>query len=242
MYSFKMQVAAQIVQIETIYSYSRAACRRFLTEGEAAFAIRISEENIAREKQLYAAVHGDAAPDDRIEFIAVHRKLSEELIAYDTFTLHGAAVSLDGRAYVFCGRSGVGKSTHILKWVDHIPRTVVVNGDKPFVWVGGKDVMICGSPWAGKEGMTENTAAPLRAAVFLERAEKNRIQKISLSEAFPFLYQQVYLPEDRYRMRKTLQMLKSLDGRVSFYRFFINNMEDDCFQAAYDALVKGNAP
>lgn len=32
------------------------------------------------------------------------------------FYLHSSAVELDGRAYLFSGKSGVGKSTHTRLW------------------------------------------------------------------------------------------------------------------------------
>ena len=38
-------------------------------------------------------------------------------------------------------------------------------------------------------------------------------------------------------MRKTLELLKRLNGKVRFYRFRFNNMKEDAFRVAYNALT-----
>ena len=87
--------------------------------------------------------------------------------------------------------------------------------------------------------MYTNTMIPLKDIVLMERAEDNHIEQISLAEAFPGLLQQVYRPDDEEKMRKTLRLMQRLSPAVTFWRFQCNNFKDDCFDVAYNALVKG---
>ena len=167
-------------------------------------------------------------------------KISEELIDYGIFLLHGVAIYNDERGIIFTAKSGTGKTTHALKWLENCPDAYIINGDKPFIKISSNEdiPIVCGSPWAGKEGLGRNSRAPLTTIVLMERAENNSIRKISFSEAFLFLYQQVYRSNDEKKMRKTLKLLQSLQKTVSFYSFSFNNMKDDCFQVAYDAVME----
>lgn len=244
MFSFKIKVASQVIQIETNYEFSYYACRHFMVDDEANFVVHITPEDIEKEREIRFSdfsLKQDNKSDNRIEFAALHRKICEKLIDSETIMIHGAAISLDTNSFLFCGKSGIGKTTHIFNWTDQFPKTQVINGDKPFVIsrADDKNALVCGSPWAGKEKMSENAIAPLSAIVFLERSEENHIHRISFSEAFPCLYQQVFFPEEAGQIRKTLDILKSLDKKVVFYHFYVNNFKDDCIQVAYDALVRG---
>ena len=118
-----------------------------------------------------------------------------------------------------------------------------MNGDKPFIIVrqAGELPLACGSPWAGKENLQTNAMVPLKSIVLLERAEENRMERVSFGQAFPFLLQQVYHPENEEKMRKTLRLMQRMSSAVSFWRFQCNNFKDDCFDVAYNALVKGQA-
>ena len=144
---------------------------------------------------------------------------------------------------MFTALSGTGKTTHVQKWLDHIDRAYMVNGDKPFVIVrkSGEAPLVCGSPWAGKEHLQTNTIVPLKSIVLLERAEENHIERVSFAKAFPLLYQQVYQPDDEEKARKTLRLMQELGSSVQSWRFQCNNFKDDCFEVAYNALVKGQA-
>ena len=238
---FNIDVAGVVVGIRAQYSRVYNMCREFIISADPDFAIESQDQDFKRAASKYEAEYDHEAPSDvYLEEYAILEKLANILIDYDIFLMHGAAIALDNNAYLFSGKSGVGKTTHIRKWLEQNPNTYVVNGDKPFIkCIQGSRPLIYGTPWCGKEEMRTNTCVPLYAIIFLERAEENRIYKIPFSQAFLLLYQQAYRPEDEEKTRKTLQMLKSLDGSVDFYKFQINNFKDDCFQVAYDALING---
>ena len=154
-------------------------------------------------------------------FVALNR-IADEMISFHTILMHGAVVALDNQAYMFTASSGVGKTTRTRIFLELYPEAIVVNGDKPFIRITSKEAIACGSPWCGKEGWNTNTMVPLRAIFLLERAgngEESCIEEISLGKAFPFLFQQTYSPEDPNLIRKTLQLLKALEGKVRIYRF-----------------------
>ena len=231
---FKVKIANRIIEITTIYEQSFLIWKNFLIEGEPDFRVTVISDEIDEERKKT----GDVVIDDNtIEFQLLLRKISEKLVSYDTFLLHGAAISVDNEGYIFSGKSGIGKSTHILKWLVNLPGTIDINGDKPFIHVE-KTPIVCGSPWGGKERLYTNIQVPLKAIILLERSNENSIEKVRISDVFPQLCEQIYRPLDEGKDRKTLQLLKALSPTVSFWRFKCNNFKKDCFSVAYNALIK----
>ena len=218
---------------------SMALCRPFFTEETPEFLIRTEQADIDHARSGFEGLYGETTLwDGCMETHALHAKLSEKLIEYGILLMHSAAVAHANAAYLFCADSGTGKTTHVCKWLKNLPDAFVVNGDKPYILAGDAPTpIVYGSPWAGKENMYKNTGVPLKAVILMERSEENNIRRISFSEAFPGLLKQVYRPEDPQKMRETLQLMKSLDGRIDFYRFKCNNFRDDCFEVSYGALV-----
>ena len=206
--------------------------------------------HITRERLDYELIHYRATEkqpyliNERQEFVTLLRMLSETLIDYDTFLMHGAVIAADGKAYLFTAPSGTGKTTHIRQWLERLPGAFVVNGDKPFIKTSGDGTppLACGSPWGGKENLYTDAMVPLKAVILMERAEDNHMERVSFAEAFPTLLQQVYRPEDKGKMRKTLQLMQRLNPAVSFWRFRCNNFKPDCFDTAYSALTGEQAP
>ena len=239
MYQINIKIADHSVRVETVHVRSMALCRPFFTEEAPEFLVRTDQADIDHARSVYEGQYGETTLwDGSMETYALHAKLSEKLVDHGVFLMHGAAVAHAGAAYLFSADSGTGKTTHVRIWRKNLPDAFVVNGDKPYILAGDAPTpMVYGSPWAGKENMYKNTGVPLRAIVLMERAEENSIQRISFSEAFPGLLKQVYRPEDPDKMRETLKLLKSLDGRIRFYRFECNNFRDDCFKVAYSALA-----
>lgn len=238
--SVKLKIANRVIEIRTVFLHTCDPAKLFLCNEAPDYSISITQDEINREIKEYELQCGsNSLKFANAEFIAIHRKLSELLLFDDIIVIHGAAIGFKGQSFVFSGRSGTGKTTHIVNWLHQCPYSFAINGDKPFIKINNDgSALACGSPWAGKEGMYTNTMVPLKAVILMERAEDNHIEQISFAQAFPTLLQQTYRPDDAIKMRKTLHLMQRLSSTVSFWRFRFNNFKDDCFDTAFNALVR----
>ena len=102
----------------------------------------------------------------------------------DTALFHAAAVSLEGKGYLFLGKSGTGKSTHAGLWVKHIAGAMLMNDDNPVVRILEGQTMVYGSPWSGKTPCYRNVSCPLGGIVLLSQAPYNKINRLRGLEAY----------------------------------------------------------
>lgn len=229
-----IKIADLNIEIECLYCNAFFGFSKYLSFSSTPdIKIVISQGDIEKERLYHPEIK---SPDIYIDnenvavtydygclepFVAL-KQLANSVIPFDTFLMHGSVVALDNQAYMFTAPSGVGKTTRTKLFLDLYPGSVVVNGDKPLIKVAPTQVIACGTPWCGKEGWNTNTMVPLRAIFLLERAgegEESSIEEVSLGKAFPFLLQQTHRPENPDLMRKTLTLLKSLEGKVKIYKF-----------------------
>ena len=102
-----------------------------------------------------------------------------------TALFHSSVVEHQGRAYMFLGKSGTGKSTHSQLWIKYIPETQLINDDNPVVRVfDDGTATVYGSPWSGKTPCYRNVSYPIGGVVKLEQAPLNRIRRLSGVEAY----------------------------------------------------------
>lgn len=128
---------------------------------------------------------------DSCEYIFTGAEFYEKLLEFEGLILHASAVVLDGNAYLFSAKSGVGKSTHAALWLDYFgKRAHIINDDKPALRIIDNKFMVCGTPWSGKTDKNINEVVPLKSIVFLERSEKNDIKRIETKEALPLVLEQ----------------------------------------------------
>ena len=105
-----------------------------------------------------------------------------------TALFHSSVVSYKGRAYMFLGKSGTGKSTHSSLWPKYIEGTELVNDDNPVVrYLDDGSIYVYGSPWSGKTPCYRNVSYPLGAIVDLSQAPKNVIRRFRPIEAYAAL-------------------------------------------------------
>lgn len=240
---FSIYVANRHVLIHSIYPRVYDYCESYRIERNSMpdIEIRTDEDMINKEVEQIIVPAAPAIDLGGVERLTVLRLVADEILSFDTLLMHGAVIAIGNEAYMFTASSGTGKTTHIQKWLENNKDAYVVNGDKPFVIVRSdyELPLACGSPWAGKENLQSNIIVPLKAIVLLERANENHMERISFAQAFPFLLQQVYRPNSKEKMCRTLQLIQRLHSATSFWRFQCNNFKEDCFDIAYNALVKG---
>ena len=239
--AFRMRVAGRTAEVRPLYGVVRELCRDYLApyEGAADITAEITPEDIRREEAETARQGQGIISPARLETSAVLRRIAAAMPRYDTFLMHGAVISTAGQGYMITAPSGTGKSTRARLWAEHIPDSLIVNGDKPFLRVGEDGVTAFGTPWCGKEGWNVNTSVPLRAIFILERSENgNCVERLSFGEAFPAILRQTYWPDGADERRKTLDLLQAMASSVNIYRFR-SEPTPEAVRLAYEAGVRG---
>ncbi|MFZ3342990.1 MAG: hypothetical protein WA213_19060 [Terriglobales bacterium] len=106
------------------------------------------------------------------------------------FLLHAASAICDGRAFLFSGVSGAGKTTMTrIATPDVTLLTDEISYIRPFDersgdGAGVKSYRAFGTPFAGELAKAgENTSAPIGALFFLDKGPANRIEELSSAEA-----------------------------------------------------------
>ena len=138
--------------------------------------------------------------------------------------------------HLIIGSAGTGKSTHARLWRKKFgKRVVMINDDKPLIRISGDAAIVYGTPYNGKHRVGSNISVPLKAICILEQGAMNHIEPIDKAEAYSFLLQQVYHPEDRAAFLKTLALLKQLTEHVSMYRLGCN-MDPEAAEVSYNGM------
>lgn len=138
-------------------------------------------------------------PRVSVAFTSLLRILyAQAIVSRKAVSIHAACVHLDGRAYLFLGRSGTGKSTHAALWRRTFADCQLLNDDNPTLRVlpSGR-VEVYGTPWSGKTPCYRNAHFPLGGVARLRQAAENRYSALDPAEAFVALLPScMVLPHD----------------------------------------------
>lgn len=94
------------------------------------------------------------------------------------FALHSASIEYNGKAWLFSGKSGTGKSTHTKLW-NELYNTKLINGDINLIGIENNTVMTYGTPWCGTSGIYSTEKFPLGGIVILKQASFNKVEELS---------------------------------------------------------------
>ena len=215
---FAIELAGVRIGMENRYPFVEHQCRDYMCEAhDLAFTVSATPEEIATEQTFgnYEAGY--------CESICLYRHICEIMPSYNVFLLHACVLEVDGYAYAFTAKSGVGKSTHCALWLKNIPHARVLNGDKPLIRLEPDgSLTVCGTPWQGKENWGANTSAPLAAVCFIERGEENRIERADDGEVIDRLIHQLYLRGSRQSVAQQLILMDGLVRAVPYYVLHCN--------------------
>ena len=107
---------------------------------------------------------------------------------YRTLMIHSSVVENNGRAYMFLGESGRGKSTHSDLWTKHVKGSTLINDDNPVIRIADDGTPTAyGTPWSGKRPVYMNVHYPIGGFAAIEQAKENSIRRESIPAAFGIL-------------------------------------------------------
>jgi len=105
------------------------------------------------------------------------------------FLLHGASAIRNGRAFLFSGLSGAGKTT-ISRLAP--PDATLLTDEISYIRRDGDSYEACGTPFAGELARVgENCRAPVEHLFFLAQGPENRIDPIPTPDALRMLLRNI---------------------------------------------------
>ena len=139
------------------------------------------------------------------------------LAARGGFLLHAASAICEGRAYLFSGVSGAGKTTMTRLAPFGIS---LLTDEVSYVRPSADGYSGYGTPFAGELATAgENCAAPISALFFLEKGPENCIGEISATEAVRRLMRNIlFFADDRELVEKLLATACDFVARVPIRR------------------------
>ncbi len=154
-----------------------------------------------------------------VEYAWIGTQFYRQLLDFGGFYLHSSVVALDGKAYIFSADSGTGKSTHTRLWLEYFgkDKAVIINDDKPAIKSENGILYAYGTPFSGKNDISQNIGVPIKALCFLEQALFDEIEKLSFHEAMYKFIHQLLCSEKKEYMDKLLSYTDVFFQNIPIY-------------------------
>ncbi|HVZ85679.1 MAG TPA: hypothetical protein VHG72_01845 [Polyangia bacterium] len=130
--------------------------------------------------------------------------------------IHGSGVvDADGRATLFAGQSGAGKTTMARLWLGQ-PGVQILSDERIVLRQEGDTIWMYGTPWHGDGRIANQGRAPLARICLLRHAPMNRMRALSPSEAVARLFSCCFPPfHDARALDGVLAALEQIAARCA---------------------------
>lgn len=119
-------------------------------------------------------------PLDMVRFFScagIHSKLLQR----EAVVFHSSYIDWNGHGILFCGPSGIGKSTQADLW-EKYTGAAIINGDRTLLKCRDGIWHSYGYPCCGSSGICINRTLPLLVIVVLEQGVENRIENMTVGQ------------------------------------------------------------
>lgn len=232
---FIIEIAKIKIKINNKYKYLEKLCEKYIIDSQAYdFEISVSLEEIEEEKSKAEENYSNGY----LESICCYRKISLSILDFNAFLVHACTIKIDNYAYLLLARSGTGKTTHSKLLKEYLgDKMTYINGDKPIIRIIDGTPFAFGTPWNGKERYGENTYAPVKALVFIERALDNSICEISSETLLSKILNQILIPDTKDGVTLTFSLVDILLKSSKQYLLKCN-MDISAAICSYNAITK----
>lgn len=156
---------------------------------------------------------------------------------HNGFLLHSSVVRLQGKTVLFCGPSGIGKSTQAELWRTCLGAEIL-NGDRCAVTLREDGFWGSGSPYCGSSGIYRTEEGPIAAIVLLGQSSKNTIRNATTKEITQAFYRETITNTwDQAYTQHSLNILDRLIQTVPVYTLHCRP-DEDAAQLAFQTIYR----
>ena len=131
--------------------------------------------------------------------------------------LHSSYIKYKNNAILFTAPSGTGKSTQADLW-NKYEGAEIINGDKTAIKKYNGRWYAYGLPYAGSSDIFKNISTPISTIVVLRKGTENKIEKLSLKEAFKYIYSETIINTwDEQFVNMAVDMILGIINDVPVY-------------------------
>ena len=154
----------------------------------------------------------------------------------DGLAIHASSLMKDGKAYLFPGKSGTGKTT----LVRLSPDVTLLTDEISVVRGIGAEPVSFGTPFHGDLGMPgENISAPISGLYFPVKDNKNYLEKLTPKRALEKLLPNiVFFGQDQKLLRKVFHL--SYELVISLTCYDLHFLPDPSFWSLIDEQERAN--
>lgn len=130
--------------------------------------------------ELYCSAPGREEENDNL-FLCIRPLFLFLAQRRGMFAIHSASLLYQGKAWLFSGHSGMGKSTHTGLWKELLD-TPLLNGDLNLCGEKDGKIFVFGIPWCGTSEIFTEKTYELGGIVLLEKAPEDQVVVLSAEE------------------------------------------------------------
>lgn len=169
--------------------------------------------------RFYVALSSDRYKNPTVWHVIGMLPMPRLFLEKGTLMLHASYVLHRGKAVLFSGPCGIGKSTQAALWSRYLGARVV-NGDRVLLMPGEKVCLVGSHYFCGTSGICANVTAEVKAIIMLDQGLENRIEKTSPLVLFRQLLAQLnYDTNDRAQLVEVTGLVEALMASTPVYRY-----------------------
>lgn len=137
-----------------------------------------------------------------------------------TIKVHASVIEYEGRALLFLGKSGTGKSTHSRLWLDNVEGCTLLNDDAPIMRVHEDgSVRVYGAPWSGSTPCYRDVDAEVVALIHLYQSPDNVLTPVDGITAISSMIEATgMLRNDKKNKNQIFSTITDILSSIPLYR------------------------
>lgn len=153
------------------------------------------------------------------EYVLTGMLFFEMALDQNYLPIHGSALTYRNQCLILSGPSKSGKSTQTRLFCETYPKTMVINEDKPLIYIKDGQAYVVGSPWSGKHVINENISRKLNEIFFIEQSDKLDIIELTKKQKIKSIFRNIHRPGEESLVDKMMLLVEEIIDKTSIYQF-----------------------